>query len=179
MISKVLSNVYIYLHYRLISYTHSNFKPWISINSLYFFSFFLCFIETPCGAVKMFSNRSFVLYWKRYIYPQSNICAPGWISYFFLTVRFFCTCREELREKRGINWVSTESTRLLDTCEYVSVIHLFAITLHKVFIFALLYWFHFFFFTSHTREIILNTIGILVKRFVYRSLYKLHAMFII
>lgn len=103
MISKVLSNVYIYLHYRLISYTHSNLKPWISINSLYFFSFFLFFIETPCGAVKMFSNRSFVLYWKRYIYiyPQSNICAPGWISYFFLTVRFFCTCREELREKRG------------------------------------------------------------------------------
>lgn len=127
-----------------------------------FLPLLILYIETTCGAVKMFSNRSFVLYWKRYISTVKYMCT--WMNFLFFFVYFlqfvflYMQRRIAKNEKvREVNWVSTESTRLLDTCECVSVIHLFAITLHKVFILPC--YTDFFFYTLHhilTYGIILN-----------------------
>lgn len=128
-LSKVLSNVYIYLHYRLISLTHSNLKPWISINSLYFFSlYFFLFLpyrlhveHWKCFQIELHSLYVGTFWLLRIQSKFVYMCT--WMDFFlnfscfFFTTLYTCREREtkELlafakeRNRNVVNWVSTEN----------------------------------------------------------------------
>lgn len=88
-----------------------------------FLPLLILYIETTCGAVKIFSNRSFVLYWKRYISTVKYMCT--WMNFLFfcvfLTVRFFYTCREELPRMRKRERGKLCFNRINKTSRYMRV----------------------------------------------------------